>query len=646
MSAVTWVYIFLGLYVAYCFWVGLRGLFTSQTSSDYAIGGRSIPFFAFLMATTAASFSGWTFIGIPGAIWQYGLAFAFASFGVLVIPITGTFFSKRTWLMGKRYGFVTPGDMHAHYYNSESIRWLVVIAATLYAVFYSALQIAASAALFNVICGVPILWGAIFMGFIVWFYIVTGGLKASTWVGVVQFILLVGGIIILGLYVLGALGGWSHFAARLNGLEQKYLEIPQVIDLALKGKIWTSFYILTYMFALMGIQASPAFTMWTFGIKNPKPLAWQQTFMSTFVVGFALFFFASFQGLGAKVLQVDGAGQFASLASDKNVVPMLMQAYLPPVMLGLVFIGAIAAIHSTAAPYLATGGSILLRDVYWRYIRKQKAGDQEQIWVNRLLATLLIIVAIIVGLTSKAVLVILGALATCFGFIMYILLCGTLWGFRFPAVGAALGLVAGMISIFVTYKIIPNPLSLHPAFWGAFTGFAVAYLCRGLGIRDKPETIERQRAVRQWLDSVDEPSPSGKAWRKVMKVVVPLWYLLAIGPLCILANKAFSFAGFPHLWSWQITWWIVGIIMMWALCFKAEMSTTNTVQMERADKETSIVISGGRRKTGEHIYPEQSTRRSQRDRGERKIKSEDMWLIIVVSFSILWTLCFGWGLFG
>jgi SSS family solute:Na+ symporter len=49
-----------------------------------------------------------------------------------------------------------------------------------------------------------------------------------------------------------------------------------------------------------------------------------------------------------------------------------MKEFLPPVMLGVVFMGAIAAIHSTAAPYIGTGGSILLRDVYWRYIRNQK----------------------------------------------------------------------------------------------------------------------------------------------------------------------------------------------------------------------------------------------------------------------------------
>jgi Na+/proline symporter len=329
--------------------------------------------------------------------------------------------------------------------------------------------------------------------------------------------------------------------------------------------------------------------MWTFGIKSPKPLAWQQAFMSTFVVGFALFYFTAFQGMGAKVLEVTGVEGFASL-TDRSVVPLLMQKFLPPVMLGVVFMGAIAAIHSTAAPYIGTGGSILLRDVYWRYVKKQNVSDSEQIWVNRILATVLTIAALVVGLTSTAALVILGALATAFGFVMYVLLVGVIWGFRFPSKGAMLGVLAGMLAVFLTYKIWPRPLSMHAAFWGTFTGLAVAYICRFAGIKDTQETVERQAEIRKWLEDVDEPSESGKQWRKIMKFVVPVWYFFAIGPACILGNKAFSFSGFPSLWSWQIAWWILGIVMMWALCFKAEMSTTNETQIARADKEQNIVV--------------------------------------------------------
>jgi SSS family solute:Na+ symporter len=485
--------------------------------------------------------------------------------------------------------------MYAYYYNNEVIRFLVVMTAVLYSMFYSAVQLMASASLFHVIAGVPITFGAIFMAFIVWFYVCTGGLKASTWVGVIQFLLLVGGIVILGFFVIQApeFGGWSGFSASVSELDKKFLEVPRVINIGLGGaegeSAWTAVMILTYMFALMGIQSSPAFTMWTFGIKSPKPLAWQQAFMSTFVVGFALFFFTAFQGMGAKVLQIAGNPTFQDV-NQATVVPLLMKNFLPPVMLGVVFMGAIAAIHSTAAPYIGTGGSILLRDIYWRYIKKQEASHAEQIWVNRILATLLTIAALAVGLTSKAALVILGALATAFGFVMYVLLVGVIWGFRFPSIGAMLGVLAGMVAVFLTYKIWPNPLSMHCAFWGTFSGLVVAYICKGLGFKDDEETIKRQAEVRGFLDDIDEPSESGKKWRGIMKIATPVWYFFAIGPACILGNNAFSFAGFTPLWSWQITWWILGIIMMWALCFKAEMSTTNETQIDRAEKETNIVV--------------------------------------------------------
>jgi Na+/proline symporter len=485
--------------------------------------------------------------------------------------------------------------MYAYYFNNEGLRWLVVLTAVLYSIFYSAVQLMASAALFHIIADVPVTFGAIFMAFIVWFYVCTGGLKASTWVGVIQFLLLVVGIIALGYYVITApiFGGWSGFSASVAKLDARFLEVPRVINFGLGGAegetAWTAVMVLTYMFSLMGIQSSPAFTMWTFGIKSPKPLAWQQAFMSTFVVGFALFFFTAFQGMGAKVLQLAGREAFQGM-NDATVVPILMNQFLPPVMLGVVFMGAIAAIHSTAAPYIGTGGSILLRDVYWRYIKKQEASHSEQIWVNRLLATLLTIAALAVGLTSKAALVILGALATAFGFVMYVLLVGVIWGFKFPSKGAFFGVLAGMVAVFLTYYVWPNLLSMHCAFWGVFVGLVVAYLFKAMGVKDDEETLKRQAEIRNFLDDIDRPSEAGAKWRSAMKIVVPVWYFFAIGPACILGNSAFSFSGFPPLWSWQIAWWILGIVMMWALCFKAEMSATNAVQIERAEKETMIVI--------------------------------------------------------
>lgn len=582
-----WVWVFLGLYILYCFYWGLRGYFTEKTSSGYTIGGRAIPMVAFLMAATAASFSGWTTVGHPGLIWQAGLAYAFASFYVLTIPITGTFFSKRIWLVGKRYGFVTPGDMFAYYYNNEALRYLVVATAILYGIFYSAVQLMAAAALFYWVTGIPVFWGAIIMAGIVWFYVVTGGLRASTWVGVIQFILLVLAIILVGSYTLYEMGGWTPMSQQVAELPARYLEVPSVIEFVVGESIWTTVMILTYMFALMGIQSSPAFIMWQMANKNPKPFAWQQVFMSTFLVGFALFFFTAWQGLGALILD---RAEVLNLVRDSDVVPALMANFLPPFVLGITFIGLIAAMHSTAAPYIGTAGSMLLRDIWWLKIRKKQGGHAEQIWVNRVFVTIVTIIALAVGLNSTAALVILGALATAFGFVMYVPLLGTLWGFRWPSWGTVFGVLAGLIAVFLAYHVWPNPLTIHSAAWGTGSGLLVAYLCRGLGIRDSRETVERQAEIRGWLDNVAAPTPTGQKWRNAMKIVVPLWYIFAIGPLCILGNWSFSFAGFPPLWSWQITWWILGIIMMWALAFKAEMSSISDDIIERAENEPNIVV--------------------------------------------------------
>ncbi len=490
--------------------------------------------------------------------------------------------------MGKRYGFVTPGDMFAYYYNNEAVRWLTVLSAVLYSMFYSGLQLIAAAKLFQIVAGVPYTAGLLFMAFIVWFYVVTGGLKASTWVGVIQFVLLVAQYHRARLLPSPhpALGGWHDFSGKIDQLEAKYLDVPKVINFGLKGG-WTAVMILTYMFALMGIQSSPAFTLWNYGMASPKPLAWQQVFMSTFVVGLALFFFTAFQGMGARVLA--GMGEIAPKV-DGDVVPMLMNYLLPGPMMAIVFLGIIAAIHSTAAPYIGTGGTIVLRDVYWRYFKKQEAGHSEQIWANRVFVTLLTVLAIIVSLTAPGAIVMIGGFATSFGFIMYLMLLGVHYGFKYPTIGVVIGLIGAIAACFRDLLLVRLPAVDAHRVLGTVRRTGYRLLCRGIGIKDNEETIKRQAEVRAWLDSIDSPTPTGRKWRDAMKFLVPLWYLFAIGPACILGNSAFSFAGFTPLWSWQIVWWIIGIIMMWALCFKAEMSTTSDEQIARAETDQMIVV--------------------------------------------------------
>ena len=63
---------------------------------------------------------------------------------------------------------------------------------------------------------------------------------------------------------------------------------------------------LTYMFALMGIQSSPAFSMWCFSNKTSEPFRWQQVVASSIIIGIILFTFTIFQGIGGNILIANG----------------------------------------------------------------------------------------------------------------------------------------------------------------------------------------------------------------------------------------------------------------------------------------------------------------------------------------------------
>jgi Na+/proline symporter len=331
-AKLTWLFVFVGLYWAYCLSAGLIGARAARTASDFFIAGRRLSLWIFILAATATSFSGWTFMGHPGLVYRDGFSYAYAAFYTITIPLTGVFFLKRQWMLGKRFGYVTPGEMLADYFRGDAIRFLTVFIALLFSIPYVGIQFGASGYLFEVLTDSLInqnlgMW---LLALIMLTYLVTGGLRAVAYVDALQCALMIVGIVITGVIALDAVGGWSGLTAGMStmatmpgkettqglggGDYPAYFAIPGVIQYtaglgkeAPVGGLWTGVMILTYMFAMMGIQASPAFSMWAFANNNPRPFAPQQVWVSSFGVGFILLFFTMFQGVGAHLLGADAA---------------------------------------------------------------------------------------------------------------------------------------------------------------------------------------------------------------------------------------------------------------------------------------------------------------------------------------------------
>lgn len=335
-AKLTWLFVFVGLYWGYCLLAGVRGAWMARTTSDFFIAGRRLSLWLFILAATATSFSGWTFMGHPGLVYRDGFSYAYAAFYTITIPLSGVFFLKRQWMLGKRFGYVTPGEMLADYFRSDAIRFLTVIVALLFSIPYVGIQFGASGYLFSVLTDDLInqelgMW---LLALVMLTYLVTGGLRAVAYVDALQCVLMTVGIIVTGLIALDAVGGWSGLQTGLAALStadpglngttkgfgggdyNAYFAIPGVIQYTAGvgkempvGGLWTGAMILTYLIAMMGIQVSPAFSMWAFANNNPRPFAPQQVWVSSFAIGLILISFTMFQGVGAHLL---GAGPAAN----------------------------------------------------------------------------------------------------------------------------------------------------------------------------------------------------------------------------------------------------------------------------------------------------------------------------------------------
>ena len=602
-AKIYWLLAFVGLYWSYCIFWGIKGAITSKTSEDYFVAGRSIGTWVFVLAATATSFSGWTFVGHPGKILTDGLPYAFASFYALTIPFTGVLFLRRQWVLGRVYNYVTPGEMYSDYYGGNSMRALTVLVAFLFSVPYLGIQLRASGALFNVLTDglISTNLGMILLSTVVVIYVASGGLKSVAYVDCAQAILLALGIIVLGVITIKWIGGWNLFTEGIGVLVKNDLisgnrltlqgfssrvAMPGSIQIVSSGSnavggVWTGMMCMTYMFALMGIQSSPAFSMWAYANKTSKPFRWQQVVASSIVIGIILFTFTIIQGMGADVLVLNGI--FETI-SDSTLVPKLinLMSESAPWLVGLLAVCALAAMQSTGSAYMSTFSAMITRDIYKNYIDEEVTEDRQK-FIGRLFVVVVAVAALVVAIVSTDALVMLGGLAVAYGFQMYPALFGNLYCKWISKSGVTMGLIAGLLAVTLTDKMssifsLPwgaYPLTIHSAGWGIF--FNIIFT--GFGSYFFPDSDQKnldKEKRHAFLSEVAGVPESKKKLVPLAYCLVIFWFLFGFGPFAMIGNTLFSdpnipatWAPFnlPSIWIWQLVFLFFGIFVMWFLAF-------------------------------------------------------------------------------
>ena len=301
-AKLIWLFAFVGLYWAYCLFWGFRGAISSRTSTDYFVPGAPLGFGSLFWRRRPRVFPAGPLWGIrQNSHRRPALRIR------LVLrphhPLYGRALLRRQWVVGRAFEHITPGEMYTEYYGGNAMRLLTVLVAFLFSVPYLGVQLRASGDLFHVLTDglIGIEVGMFALSAIVMIYVASGGLRSVAYVDCAQCILLALGIVILGGIAISFAGGWGGFTDGLADYVKRDLAAGQKLTpdgysniVAMpgaiqavssgadaQGSVWTGMMCLTYMFALMGIQSSPAFSMWCFSNKTSEPFRWQQVVASS-----------------------------------------------------------------------------------------------------------------------------------------------------------------------------------------------------------------------------------------------------------------------------------------------------------------------------------------------------------------------------
>ena len=630
----VWLFLFILLYAAFCFFWGVRGSkFNSENPQKYYLADKNVSSWVFFFAATAATFAGLTIISQTSLIYNDGFQYVGTAFIAITVPLGSIFFFKRQWMLSRKFGYITPGEMYYDYYKSDTLRIITVLVTFFVAIPLLAVFFGATGFLVNILSDGYISrdLGMWVISTIVLFYVTRGGFKSVVSVGVVQSWLYFLTVIILGLIIYFFVGNFETFGRALSKIATTpisnwgntqgygggdfngYFALPGVIQwVAGLGKNpavggpWTAMMIFTFAISFMGVVLSPSFSMWSYTAKHPKVFSYYQIWGSAVVVGILLFVFATYQGIGASLLGANSEINSSGLSINKilpevssedhslliyQIINLMDNSALW--VTGLLAVGVIAAIQSTAAAFLITSGGIITRDLYKTYVNKNISWENELVAV-RIITMLIFLAALYLATFAKPAMVIFSGISISIAFQFLIVLLGLIW-FPWITRGAAIsGIIIGIIIVILTETIGQQisgnrlpwgrwPLTIHSGVWGLLFN---VFICFSVSAFSSLTKIDSDRNHRQkyhdFLNDYMGLHPSRTKLRSFAYVVALIWLFFGAGPGQVLGNSFFGepSAGYeewilkiPSLWGYQLIWWFFGIGLIWFLASKMDLST-------------------------------------------------------------------------
>lgn len=438
--------------------VGVFAYFYTRNYADFILGGRSLGGFVTALSVGASDMSGWLLMGLPGAVFLYGISQSWIAIGLII----GSWFNwklvaaRLRVYTEKAHNALTLPDYLAHRFEDKS-NWLRIIAAAVILIFftiYCASGVVAGARLFENTFHMDYETALYIGAAATILYVFVGGFLAVSWTDTIQASIMCIALIVTPFAVMHDAGGISATIDRVVSIN------PDMINM-MKGQ------------TVIGVISLLAWGLGYFG--QPHILIRFMATKSIAVIPNArrvgtlwmLFCLA-----GAVAVGFFGAAYFsmhADLAglvqeNHERVFIVLSGLLFNPWIAGLLMAAILAAVMSTLSCQLLVCSSTLTQDFYRTYLRP-KASQKELVWVGRSMVIAISVVAIWIASDPNALVLSLvsyawAGFAAAFGPVILI----SLWWRRMTRLGALAGMVTGAVTVLVwnhfawfgLYEIIPG----------------------------------------------------------------------------------------------------------------------------------------------------------------------------------------------
>ena len=108
---------------------------------DFLLYGRQAGFVVLYLTLVSTFYSAFAFLGSGGFFYTHGVGFWAAGTWTAMTGVTTYTLGSRIWALGKRFGYITPADMLADFYESEIVRVVVALVSVLFTILYIQVQV-------------------------------------------------------------------------------------------------------------------------------------------------------------------------------------------------------------------------------------------------------------------------------------------------------------------------------------------------------------------------------------------------------------------------------------------------------------------------------------------------------------------------